>query len=349
MVLSGVIIKFPYWICWQLRRITGRLHGVVFYMESTHDYHVMEYILPHIQAPYAIAAKSKEVTTVLRHKGLKVITWPVFPTVVIMARHAFHRFPIKAIKRIGLMHGPYYFKNMISAKKYNAFDLYLFTSPRVLHQASQKGIRVGQVGGYARIDAFKDPAVISESTHIKSQANFMENKKTLLFSATWDGSGQSAVDRWADKLGSLDSRYNILVSLHPMMSATYVQKVKQNKDVYFLKQDQLYAGMLLADLMICDTSSVMAEFCALDKPMISFRIQEGPRLTQVIKNMISEISTQINHIEELDDRISQYMSHPDLKRTDRQRWRQQIYEDTSVSHGKKTADAINSFLNKFNK
>jgi hypothetical protein len=103
MILSGSLIKIPYWLCWQIRRMINRLHGVVFYVESTHDYQVMVYILPHIQVPYHLAAENKKVAMALRQKGLHVLTWPVFPTVLIMARHAFHRFPIKAIRKIGLM------------------------------------------------------------------------------------------------------------------------------------------------------------------------------------------------------------------------------------------------------
>lgn len=344
MVLSGSLIKIPYWLCWQIRRMTNHLHGVVFYVESTHDYQVMAYILPHIRVPYHLAAKNKKVARSLRQKGLHVLTWPVFPTVLIMARHAFHRFPIKAIRKIGLMHGPYYFKKMISARKYNAFDLYLFTSPNVLKQASERGITCGVVGGYSRIDAFKDPRGTSQARDLKIQAKFSGNKQSLLIAATWDGSGQSAIDRWVDHLDSLAQKYNLLVSLHPMMSAGYVQKVRQARGVYILEQDELYAGMMLADILLCDTSSIIAEFCALDKPIITFLVHDGPRLTPDIMSMISDMSTQINHITELDAAVNCYLEQPDMKRDERQKWRRIMFDDITISHGKKAAQIICEFI-----
>lgn len=344
MVLSGSLIKIPYWLCWQIRRMTNHLHGVVFYVESTHDYQVMAYILPHIGIPYHLAAKNKKIARALRQKGLHVLTWPVFPTVLIMARHAFHRFPIKAIRKIGLMHGPYYFKKMISARKYNAFELYLFTSPNVLNQARERGITCGVVGGYSRIDAFRDPRVTSQARNLTIQAKFSDSKQCLLIAATWDGSGQSAIDRWADHLDSLANKYNLLVSLHPMMSDGYVQKVRQSRGVYILDQDELYAGMMLADVLLCDTSSIIAEFCALDKPIITFHVHEGPRLTHDIMSMISDMSTQISEITELDSAVRRYQEQPELKRDERQRWRRIIFDDITISHGKKAAQMISKFI-----
>lgn len=344
MKVSGLLVNLPYGFFWNLYRISNRLDGVIIYVESVHDYYCMAYILPHLRFPFKLVSKNRRVKRELDELGVSASVWPSFPSVVIMARHSFHRFPVKAIKKIGLHHGPYFFKKMISAKKFNTFDIYLFSSTGGLNKACQHGVTCGLVGGYSRLDAFKDTAVIDESRRIKMHDNFSEDKKTLLFTATWDGSGQSAIDLWADKLDGLASKYNILISLHPKMSERYVQKVKQHREAIYLKQSLLYAGMLVTDFLISDTSSVMAEFCVLDKPIITFRIQKGARLTSEITEMINDISIQINHLRDLEEAIMQYEHQPGLKQSGREKWHKHIFDDTSVSHGKKAAELINQYL-----
>ncbi len=344
MVVSGLLLKAPYWICWQIRRLLGLLHGMVIYVESEHDYHIVEYMLPHIKTPFRMVARNGLVASRLRERGIDVGIWPAFPSMLIMTRHAFHRFPIRDIRKIGMMHGPYFFKKMVSSKKYNTFDLYLFSSKNGLHHARERGVRCGVVGGYPRIDAFRDP-VVSELCHqLKTEFEYSEHKITILFSATWDGSGQSAIDRWVDHLSDLKAKYNIIVSLHPMMSKSYVSKAQRTDGVLMVGQHQLYAAMLMADFMVCDTSSIIAEYCVLGKPIITFAVNAAPRLTQEIQSMIKDISVQIDILDELDGVVKQYLNQPDLKRESRQRWRQIMYDDTNISHGEKAAAVINSFM-----
>ncbi len=349
MVVSGLLLKVPYWIIWQIRRMLGLLHGMVIYVESEHDYHIVEYMLPHIKTPFRMVARNGLVASRLRERGIDVGVWPAFPSMLIMTRHAFHRFPIRNIQKIGLMHGPYYFKRMISAHKYNAFDLYLFTSQSVLHQAKKWCVTCGVVGGYPRIDAFRDPVVVALCDQLKTEFTNSEHKKTILFSATWDGSGQSAIDRWVDHLSDLKAKYNIIVSLHPMMSQSYTLKVQRTEGILKVGQHQLYAAMLMADFMVCDTSSIIAEYCVLGKPIITFSVNSAPRLTQEIQSMIKDISVQIDTLDELDGVVEQYLNQPDLKRENRLRWSRIMYDDTNVSHGEKAADVINRFIDPSNK
>lgn len=344
MVISGLIIKFPYWLCWQVRRLFNQLNDVVFYVESEHDYFVIENILPHIEFQYSIVARNREIAKHLRQRGIQVDVWPAFPKLLIMTRHAFHRFPIKGIKTIGMKHGTYHFKKMIHPKKYNAFDLYFFSTDHEAELAAKAGIKCGVVGGQPKLDSLYQKETLEISLKIKQQPEFDTNKKTLLFTATWDKSGLSAIEQWIDKLPGLKTKYNILVSLHPMMSINYVNKVKSMPGVYFADAYNLPAFMLAADFLISDTSSVMGEFCALDKPIITFYVDEGWRLTHEIREMIKNISVQIKNINELDQAIKKYIKHPDLKKTQRRKWRQIFYGDVNASHGKKTAKIINSFV-----
>jgi CDP-glycerol glycerophosphotransferase (TagB/SpsB family) len=342
MIFAGKLIRLPYWLCWQFLRLTGRLHGTVFYLEWLHDYYIIEHILPHIRGPYRIAARNRSLAGKLKAIGVDAMVWPVFPGTLVMARHALHRFPIKGVRKIGLMHGPYYFKKMVSAKRYNAFDLYLFTSESVLEQARQHGVACGKVGGYPRLDAFRDPKVLRMRETLS--AGLSDAKKTVLFTATWDQSGQSAVHKWAGHVEALKEKYNVIISLHPMMSAGISGQLRQIEGIRMASQQELYACMLLADILVSDTSSVIAEFCALDKPVITFSVGRARRLTPKIQAMIQEISLQIDGVEELDKAIARYRDEPSLRRENRRRWNRLMYGEIKIPHGLLAASGINAFI-----
>jgi len=344
MVISGLILKIPYWCAWQFCRAIGKLSGTIFYVESLHDYQIIEYILPHLDIPYKIIAKNSHVANELRQSGISATCWPVFPEVVIMPRHAFHRFPIGAIRKIGLRHGPYHFKKFIHPQKYNQFDLYLFTSEKELSLAQQSGIKTGRVGGYPRLDSFKNPRVLNAGKQLFNQAKFEKGKKTLLFTATWDQSGLSAIDRWVNDLGSIQKKYNLFVSLHPMMQDSIRNKLRSYTDICLVNSDNLPAAMLMSDFLVSDTSSVIAEFCALDKPIITFKIPIQGRLTPQIHQMISEISVQINSLHEVDHAVDHYLAHPDLKRRERNHWNKIVFDDLSSLHGLKSARVVADYL-----
>ncbi len=344
MIFSGYIIKFPYWITWHITRFFHKEKELTFYVGSVHDYYLIENILPHIKYPYRVVAKNKKIAKTLHNKGIKTIVWPTFPKIVVMPRHAFHKFPIKAIKKIGMRHGPYHFKKMIDAAKYNAFDLFLFTSEHEVRQAKNKGILNGVPGGYPRLDIFKNLSTHTLSKRIKETPFFDSQNTTLLFTATWKQSGLSAIDRWLNHIEKLTSKYNIIVSLHPMMPEKFKDQITNLRQVKLTTPAELPACMLAADFLISDTSSVIAEFCALNKPIITFKVDLKERLTHEIAEMIQEISIQITSLEEIDAAIEKYKTNPNLKKEARTTWNKRFFDEVSVSHGLKAASHIHSFV-----
>ncbi len=346
MVLSGLLISIPYRILWRLQKLTGLLKDLVVYVDHEHDYAIMEYMLRHLGRPYTLVAKNSKVASRLRASGIKASVWPSFPGAVIMARHAFHRFPEPAICRIGMRHGPWQFKEMIRAEKYNAFDLFLFVSQEEASMAKAKGIHCGVAGGYPRLDAFADQGIVEKSASLRQHPDGTMDKPTLLFTATWAGSGQSAIHRWAGYLHPLTTSYNILASVHPATPASLIKQIEDTPGVRMLVSEELPAGMLAADFLISDTSSVIAEYCALDKPIITFRVSGGARLSEDTAKMIAGISLQIETIEELADAIDNYRSNPHFKKAERKVWNGRFFGDGLSGHGKKAADVINAFLDR---
>jgi hypothetical protein len=345
MVFSEILIKYPYRLLWKLASVFNKTEGVIFYVESEHDYQVFKYVFPYINFPYKVVANTYSLARRLYTYGLKAKVWPVFPEVVVMARHAFHRFPDPNIKRIGLRHGPYHFKKMIGAEKYNAFDLFLFTSENEVAVARTHGVKVGVAGGYPKLDAFRDPVVMGKSRTLFIESGFNTVRKTILFTATWDRSGLSAIDQWAERLHELQDRYNLVVSLHPAMSLKYMKKVAGVKGAVLTSSEDLPAWMLAADYLVGDTSSVLAEFCALNKPVITFKVNPGRRLTPEIIQMIQDISVQIDHFDQLPEAIGAYEADPMLRQEQRENWNRIIFDDVHADQGLKAATIIEEFLN----
>lgn len=344
MVFSGYIIKIPYWIAWKVYRIFKRENELSFYLGTIHDYYLIKDILPHLNYPYQIIAKNKSISKNLQEKGIKNTVWPAFPTTVIMPRHAFHKFPIKAIKKIGMRHGPYHFKKMIDVSKYNAFDLFLFTSKHEAQQAEKQGIHCGVSGGYPRLDFLQSSENKRHSEELISENWYRKDKATLLFTSTWKHSGMSAVDKWINHIENLAADYNILVSLHPQMPTAYYQKVSAMRNIRLVNAHELPAAMQAADMMISDISSVIAEFCALNKPVITFTVEDNKRLTTEIAGMIDEISLQIDHISQLESAILTCEKNPELKASERNKWNMRFFDDISESQSQKAASIINEFM-----
>ena len=143
MVFSEILYKIPYSIGWRLANSRNYSFPIVFYCSDYIDYVIGSPILKHLPE-ITIAARNKEVQEDLAEKGISSIILPAFPSLVIMARHAFHKFPSKKVKKIGIRHGAYNFKGFIDSKKYNRFDLFLFTSEAENKEAYDFGINVGK-------------------------------------------------------------------------------------------------------------------------------------------------------------------------------------------------------------
>jgi len=299
MVFSQYIVYLPYKIIWNFFKFTHKQPEVVFYCADYLDYLIFEPIQKYLPA-IPIVAKNKKIQQELKKNGIKSTVLPSFPKVVIMARHSLHKFPEKKIIKIGMRHGAYHFKEFINPKKYNAFDLFLFTSEMEVEKANKLGIKCGKAVGFPKIDPlFNNFYTIKMLDKFKEKIRIKREKPILLFTATWNKSEMSAIDKWYRKLGRLTKYYNIIVSVHPWTNEHYKSVIRKTESVYLIEEKNVLPYLLIADLMISDTSSIIAEFCALDKPIITFRVPDTDRTSPEIKEMISEISLQIDSFNEL--------------------------------------------------
>lgn len=346
MVLSQCLIRYPYRAWWHLQRKLGRSPRLVLYCADYLDYVALAPVHKHLPGA-AVVAKNRKVRDELARHDVASTLWPAFPQAVVMARHALHKFPEPRIVKIGLRHGAYHFKEFIKAERYNAFDLYLMTSEREVELAERLGIRCAKAAGFPKLDPAFDGSYSREHLDaFRKQISVDPGKPVVLFSATWDRSGMSAIGRWYTRLGELADEYNILVTVHPWTSRRFVKVIQQTPEVRFLADKDVLPYLVLADVMVADTSSIIAEFCALDKPIITFRVPQAHRSSAEVASIIGDISLQIDDFREIHLAIKQSLQKPEEKSDQRRQANKVFFLALDGKAGQRAAMQIEELLSR---
>lgn len=342
MVFSYFLSCYPYQFIYRLLKLLRAPRETVFYCRELQDWDVFEQVQKHLR-PVRIVTNKAHVRRYFRQSGIKTGALPVFPKAVIMARHSCYKFPAGEIIKIGMRHGPYHFKKMTRAENYNQFDRYLMTSRDDVYEGEKTGINCAVAVGYPKLDPALNHAydpVFLEQLRLKS--GIEPEKPTLLFSATWTGSGMSALLNWYDKLESLRAEFNILVTLHPWIGAEYRQRIRQSGA--FLIEGNHIPFMYLADIVIGDTSSLLAEACALDKPIITWQTGTARRSLEKIDKILREISLRIDSWQELQPAIHRLLQEPELLRAARAEANRLMFDDLDGKAGERAAAEIIKLL-----
>jgi CDP-glycerol glycerophosphotransferase (TagB/SpsB family) len=109
---------------------------------------------------------------------------------------------------------------------------------------------------------------------------------TVFFASTFSPS-ITAAPELADTIERLSAsgRWRFIVTLHPKMAPAVVaryQSIRNPGFDYVPAGEDLLPAMSRADLMLCDTSSIMYEFMLLDRPVVTLRTRNpGPFLIDV--------------------------------------------------------------------
>lgn len=101
-----------------------------------------------------------------------------------------------------------------------------------------------------------------------------ENKPTILLCSTFSKKLSCAPHLFETvKKLSQSKKWHWLVQFHPKMPVAIVEQYKslQNENLSFVETDDVIPLLQKADVMVCDTSSVLIMFLLLGKPVVTFK------------------------------------------------------------------------------
>jgi len=313
MTPAYYIYKYPYKLGWYIAKLFKKNRNLVFYCADPLDYEMFLPIKKYLNN-VDIVAKNKKTRDYLTKIEIKYLRMPVFPKAVIMARHAPYKFAVNQIIKIGFDHGLYQFKRWTSPENYNRFNAYFVSSEEQVKIAKSIGILTTKAIGYPKLDnAFN--GIYSENylNGLKKELNINPAKSTIIFTSTWNVDGLSALDKWIDRVGELSEKYNVLVTVHTWTEKSKIEKLKSTNGIIFLDKFDVTPFIMISDVFIGDYNSLIGEACALDKPIITFKVPESKRSIKEITQMIERISIRIDNFDEIGNAILQSIKNPHEK------------------------------------
>lgn len=340
MVPGYYLLKWPYTGLWKLANFLRSPRPVVVYATCPLDIVILKPVLKYLP-PLPILPRNRKTKSYAERLGFSCISHPAFPRAVLMARHSAHFFPCPEIIRIGFRHGPYCFKAFAKSEYYNLFHLFFMTSEVEVEKARACGILSGKAIGFPKLDPAFDGTWNEETLAPYRKSLGLDHKKpTVIFTSTWDKSGMSAIDQWISYLPELAKKYHVLVTVHPWMSSRYVKRLQSTPGIHFIEDPDILPYLMLSDCLVGDTSSIIAEFCALDKPIVTFRVPRGPRSLPEIEEMLEEISIRIDRGSELATALQRCLENPNERKAFRHKAIATIFGILDGKAGLRAAEII---------
>ena len=161
----------------------------------------------------------------------------------------------------------------------NYFDLYLTQGPYFTKWFSKAATRYKDFNvvqtGWSKLDVYGKALHKYDSDKLallkKSKA-----KKIILYAPTFSPSLTSAPHLLTQIEELAKSKeYLVMIKFHDLMAEDMIDSYKKLsmsfENVLFIEERNIIKYLLIADLMISDTSSVVYEFLLLDKPVITFK------------------------------------------------------------------------------
>ncbi|WP_439102832.1 CDP-glycerol glycerophosphotransferase family protein [Congregibacter sp.] len=199
----------------------------------------------------------------------------------------------------------------------DCFDLYCTHGPSNTEQFQQLAEEHGHFQvvetGWPMVDALFTPQV--RNPYVDS----VDTRPTVLFCSTFSRR-YSCAETLYDTVCELKARdrFRWLVQFHPKMSVETINKYREISDenLQFIETDNVIPLLQAADIMLCDTSSILMMFLLLHRPVVAFRNQNpGPHLInisdpaeleQALENGLSEDSQRDAAIEQYARQIHPY-------------------------------------------
>ncbi|MDQ7086187.1 MAG: CDP-glycerol glycerophosphotransferase family protein [Sulfurovum sp.] len=199
----------------------------------------------------------------------------------------FHGLPSKKIKKSGQIYH-YIIRGM--------FDLYCTQGPsstsKFISLSKKYKYFYVQETGWSKLDPLFPIEPISKEIKVKS----------IFFASTFSPRFTKAKTLYPFILHMIKKyNYHWYITLHPKIDEEVLRLYRniKAKNITFIASTQVIQYFKLADIMLCDTSSIMYEFLSQKKPVITFQTQEEEASIINIKNIYMLESTLVSVLNNL--------------------------------------------------
>ena len=220
--------------------------------------------------------------------------------------------------KVGLFHGFNSGKRGPDAhfKIRDCFDLYCTQGPNTtqrfqLLSAQKKTFSVSETGW-----AMLDPLFTKLDNNPYKDSS--DSRATVLFCSTFS-SDLSCASEVFEKIKALSETGELrwLVQFHPKMPIETVNKYKsiQGKNLQFIETDNVIPLLQAADVMLCDTSSIMTMFLLQKKPVVAYKNKTDDNFfvhIDQVDNVNNALMLALSKPKELMEKIALYcnQTHP---------------------------------------
>ena len=214
----------------------------------------------------------------------------------------------------------------------NYFDLYCTQGPDTTYKyqklAEQHGdFRVVETG-WTKLDPFFDSSTSTETT--------INKKPVVLYSSTFTKKLTSAPQLLETiKNISKNGKYQWLLTFHPKMEKSIVDAYKniQHENLTFIETDNVIPLLLEADVMLCDTSSILQEFLILNKPVVTFN-----------NRLPDECMINVTSPEEILPALDTALSRPDALMKKIQLYSERLHPYHDGKSSERVLDAVDWYI-----
>ncbi|MBE0381973.1 CDP-glycerol glycerophosphotransferase family protein [Pseudoalteromonas carrageenovora] len=215
------------------------------------------------------------------------------------------------------------------------YDLYCTQGPNTTERfkelAQQHGFFKVTETGWPTLDP-----LFSDSQSNPYSSN--DPRPTLLICSTFSRKLSLAPKLFEQiKRFSEQGKWRILMQFHPKMPSEWVKKYKalSNENLTFIETDNVLPLLKAADVMLCDTSSILLMFLLLRKPVVTFCNQKPmPHLLDVTQ--ADEVEAAIEHALTKPKNLMQHIES----------YCQELHPYTDGQSSQRVLNAANEFLHK---
>ena len=244
--------------------------------------------------------------------------------------------------KVGVFHG--FFAGKHGNSHFNIrgfFDMYCPQGPNTTgpfqELAKKHGFfRVVQTGWPKLDPLFKANNTQIEAHQSQQSATVSNNKPTILFASTFSKIATAAPHVFETiKRLSESGEWNWLVTLHPKMDKDVVAKYKsiESDHLRFIENSGVLSALQEADVMLCDTSSIISEFIVLQKPVVTYKtLNNGEHLINV------------EEVEDIEKALRYALTKPPELMQKVVSFGQMIHPDTDGRSSERVLDAVDWFI-----